>query len=33
MKGIIMGTIEEAREIFSHDRYATVLSGSYIEEI
>ena len=28
-----MGTIEEAREIFSHDRYATVLSGAYIEEI
>ena len=28
-----MGTIKEAREIFSHDRYATVLSGAYIEEI
>lgn len=28
-----MGTIEEAREIFANDRYATVLSGAYIEEI
>ena len=28
-----MSRLEEAREIFSHDRYATVLSGAYIEEI
>lgn len=28
-----MATIEEVRERFSHDRYATALSGAYIEEI
>ena len=28
-----MGTLEEAREIFSKDRYATVLSGAVVEEI
>ena len=28
-----MGTIKEAREIFANDRYATVLSGAFIEEI
>ncbi|MCR5746705.1 MAG: PaaI family thioesterase [Lachnospiraceae bacterium] len=28
-----MGTIEEARQIFANDRYASVLSGAYIEEI
>lgn len=28
-----MGTIEEAREIFSKDIYATELTGAYIEEI
>jgi acyl-CoA thioesterase len=33
MKGKKMGTIEEAREIFANDRYATVLSGAYIEKI
>ena len=32
-KGKNMGTIKEAREIFANDRYATVLSGAYIEEI
>ncbi len=28
-----MGTLKEAREIFSKDRYATVLSGAVIDEI
>ncbi len=28
-----MGTLDEAREIFSKDRYATVLSGAVIDEI
>ena len=28
-----MGSLEEAREIFSHDRYATVLSGAEVDEI
>jgi acyl-CoA thioesterase len=28
-----MGTLEEARKIFSKDRYATVLSGAVVEEI
>lgn len=28
-----MGSLEEAREIFSKDRYATVLSGIVIDEI
>ncbi len=28
-----MGSLEEAREIFSKDRYATVLSGAVVEEI
>lgn len=32
-KGKNMGTIKEAREIFANDRYATVLSGAFIEEI
>jgi len=32
-KGKTMGTIKEAREIFANDRYATVLSGAFIEEI
>ena len=28
-----MGSLEEAREIFSHDRYATVLSGAEVDAI
>jgi len=28
-----MGSLKEAREIFSNDKYATVLSGAVIEEI
>ena len=28
-----MGSLEEAREIFSHDRYASVLSGAEVDAI
>ena len=31
--GETMGTLEEAREMFSKDLYATELTGAYIEEI